>query len=66
MNTGMRIFIYVLAFAIVFTGVGFLVSDEYTVGNVMPYTGIGVACGLILALFQFLVDKKRGRKFLEK
>ncbi|XOQ14541.1 MAG: DUF5325 domain-containing protein [Shouchella clausii] len=66
MNTGMRIIILLIAFAIVFTGVGFLVSDEYTVGNVMAYTAIGVGVGVLFVLLRLAVDKNRGKRFLEK
>lgn len=66
MNFGMKITVLLVAFAIVFTGVGFLVSDEYTAGNVMAYTAIGIGVGILFVLLRLAVDKNRGKKFLEK
>ncbi|WP_144557867.1 hypothetical protein [Shouchella miscanthi] len=66
MNAGVKITVLLVAFAIVFTGVGFLVSDEYTVGNVMAYTAIGIGVGVLFVLLRLAVDKNRGKKFLEK
>ena len=66
MNTGMRIFVLLLAYAVVFTGVGFLVSDEYTIGHVLTYTAIGIGVGIFFVLMRLPVDKKRGKKVLER